>query len=549
MDFIFSLAHFCEIHGPTSILCTQLLPPSCQTCTTPIAPYATYGDDSPPVSAPTTAPPSRAGSVRAASRSNLSYLSPRSSMSPTISPIATPPLSPKPGHASLAGSVTQSLLSTASSGLTDTCANCNLSLPKNLSEKLPLKDGKKVPVLRSKEVVLAGGTAEERRRHRLEAEAQQQAQQRSSQYRHGRRQSYFQSRRPATSDHDEPYMQHQPRRRSLSSASSSNSSSHSNLNDDFDFPSTTSEESQEAYDQFDGYLPPHTHNLTYLSARFPSAPEKFAALRRACVRTLSCEALPGQTGPIFVGDESAGHTIAYVFRLVDPKIRSNRRTYALLCLCPDVKKVVAAYGYITSVFEQLVARIKNLASEASRPVSPNPHDLVRQELAQSTMIKHHNYPDGFLRRPARVERGKDLAELVGREQLFVEVHACFATLLGALARRFGCLDASIPVVSPPAIMYTGTGIPGNVASGRLAVDERDHHRHHRQQGRSQERRLYLIAIQPVFCPPTFLRATVPREWHSLMTEFPFNVFVPLLRLSERTADDSHLCCFFVVFWV
>ncbi|KAF3942191.1 Folliculin [Dactylella cylindrospora] len=476
MDFIFSLAHFCEIHGPTSILCTQLLPPSCQTCTTSIAPYVGYSsDDSPPASAPATAPPSRASSVKAASRSNISYLSARStasarsSISPATSPAPTPPISPKPAHASLASSPAQSLLSTASSGLTDTCANCNLSLPKNLAERLPLKDGKKVPVLRSKEVVLAGGSVEERRRQQMEAEAQQQAQQRS-QYRHARRQSYYQPRRPATADHEEPFIQHQTRRRSLSSASSSNSSSRSNLRDDLDFPSTASDESQEAYDRFDAYIPPHTHNLTYLSSRFPSAPDQFAALRRACVRTLSCEALPGQTGPIFVGDEAAGHTIAYVFRLVDPKIRSNRRTYALLCLCPDVKKIVAAYSYITSVFEQLVTRIKNLASEASRPVSPNPNELVRQELANSTFIKHSTCPDGFLRRPARVERGKDLAELVGREQLFVEVHACFATLLGALARRFGCLDASTPVVTSGNVY---TGIPGSVASGRLALDERD----------------------------------------------------------------------------
>ncbi|EPS39182.1 hypothetical protein H072_7050 [Dactylellina haptotyla CBS 200.50] len=478
MDFIFSLAHFCEIHGPTSILCTQLLPPSCQTCSiTPLNPYAGYSsDDSPPVSAPPSSTPSRASSIKASSSSRSSIYLSRSSVSPNTSPAATPPLSPKPGHVSLSGSVNQSLLSTASSGLTDTCANCNLSLPKNLSERLPLKDGKKVPVLRSKEVVLAGGSVEERRRHQMEAEAQQQGHQRT-QYRHGRRQSYYQPRRPSTSDHDEPYMQQhhhhqQTRRRSLSSASSSNSSSKSNLNDDYSFPSTASEESQEMYDRFDAYIPPHTHNLTYLSARFPSAPEKFAALRRACVRTLSCEALPGQTGPIFVGDESAGHTIAYVFRLVDPKIRSNRRTYALLCLCPDVKKIVAAYGYITSVFEQLVARIKNLASEASRPVSPNPHDHIRQELANSSIIKHSTCPDGFLRRPARVERGKDLAELVGREQLFVEVHACFATLLGALARRFGCLDASVPVVSTSPIS-SYAGLPGHVSSSRLTIEERE----------------------------------------------------------------------------
>ncbi|KAL8670674.1 MAG: hypothetical protein Q9168_004795 [Polycauliona sp. 1 TL-2023] len=32
MDFTLSLAHFCEIDGPTSILCTQAVPVSCRTC-------------------------------------------------------------------------------------------------------------------------------------------------------------------------------------------------------------------------------------------------------------------------------------------------------------------------------------------------------------------------------------------------------------------------------------------------------------------------------------------------------------------------------------
>ncbi|KAF2459606.1 vesicle coat protein [Lineolata rhizophorae] len=32
MDFIISLAHFCEKHGPTSILCTQIVPVACPTC-------------------------------------------------------------------------------------------------------------------------------------------------------------------------------------------------------------------------------------------------------------------------------------------------------------------------------------------------------------------------------------------------------------------------------------------------------------------------------------------------------------------------------------
>jgi len=71
-----------------------------------------------------------------------------------------------------------------------------------------------------------------------------------------------------------------------------------------------------------------------------------------------------------------------------------------------------------------------------------------------------------------VERGKDLAELVGREQLFVEVHACFATLLGALARRFGYLDASAPVLTT-TIAMSYNRIPQAVSTGGLTAAERE----------------------------------------------------------------------------
>jgi len=141
-----------------------------------------------------------------------------------------------------------------------------------------------------------------------------------------------------------------------------------------------------------------------------------------------------------VGDADTGYTIAYVFRLNDPVARGGRRTYALLCLCPDVKKIVSSYGYVTSVFEGLVTRIRDLAILAT----PSP--------------KSTNCPEGFLRRAPRTSGGKDLAELVGREQLFVEVHACFATLLGGLARRFGCLDEA----SREGMEEFRTAIPANM---------------------------------------------------------------------------------------
>ncbi|KAL8644605.1 MAG: hypothetical protein Q9226_007680 [Calogaya cf. arnoldii] len=44
MDFTLSLAHFCEIDGPTSILCTQAVPISCRTCWGPKSAESSIGD-------------------------------------------------------------------------------------------------------------------------------------------------------------------------------------------------------------------------------------------------------------------------------------------------------------------------------------------------------------------------------------------------------------------------------------------------------------------------------------------------------------------------
>lgn len=141
------------------------------------------------------------------------------------------------------------------------------------------------------------------------------------------------------------------------------------------------------------------------------------------------------------GDPLAGYTIAYVFRLPDPKARGGRRSYALVCICPDQKIVVSSWKYVVKAFESLVHRIKFLAAKK------------QTEDAQVSPLLNNSFssiasrgPEGFLRRRPPGESGfgsqKGLAELVGREELFVEMHMCFVKLLGGLVRRFGCWAGS-----------------------------------------------------------------------------------------------------------
>jgi hypothetical protein len=83
MDFTISLAHFCEVHGPTSIICTQASTAPCGSC-------------NPCVTPPTDEPHSAYANYGL-------YDQPSSSLklgrTPKLSPFETPPTSPRsPSH-------------------------------------------------------------------------------------------------------------------------------------------------------------------------------------------------------------------------------------------------------------------------------------------------------------------------------------------------------------------------------------------------------------------------------------------------------------------
>jgi hypothetical protein len=109
--------------------------------------------------------------------------------------------------------------------------------------------------------------------------------------------------------------------------------------------------------------PTHVHKLTYVTRRHPESQTLYSRLRHSCIRALSCESLPGRSpsGPLLFGDHIAGYTIAYIFRLPDPRSRGNRRTYALTALCRDCRRAAAAFVPLTMAFESMKAKIVAMA--------------------------------------------------------------------------------------------------------------------------------------------------------------------------------------------
>ncbi len=224
----------------------------------------------------------------------------------------------------------------------------------------------------------------------------------------------------------------------------------------------------------------HSHTLNYISTSQPQSPTTYSLLRRTCIRTLSTEVLPlsKPSGPIMFGDSVAGYTIAYVFRLQDPRSRGSKRHYALIAMAGrDCRRATKAMVKITEVFEGIANRIIALAervleretvvSPISRPTTaiPSTPPLGTSASSMPPMFlsspKGRSFsstassptrnitpvssflsakrvdPDGFPRVSRDLMKAKALTEIVGQENFFVELHTLFCGLLHSLIKQFG----------------------------------------------------------------------------------------------------------------
>ncbi|PWY90999.1 hypothetical protein BO70DRAFT_82818 [Aspergillus heteromorphus CBS 117.55] len=392
MDFILSLTHFCEVHGPTSIICSQVLPFPCAQCYPDLSDFSP--DDTPANSHDTTS--SHGLQSRANGKPILNNKLSEKHLDPSDK---SPKIEDHPyflkGQTSPAEA--QQKLNRLGGADGDTCASCSLTLPDDVSKQLPpgapgtaRSDGKGrngSPVLRSREVVYSCGTNR--------------------------------------TDHDDGA--HEPH-------------SHASYPDSLHSSSVNSDTSC------------HTHLLTYLSLRGPPNPADYALLRRSSIRTLSCELLPRglSSGPLCFGDSSAGYTIAYIFRLPDPMARGKRRSYALVALAgKDAGRAFRACPVIWRAFGRIATGIVNSAEryqEDEKRREEQNNTANRRGSKQFTPVSSFLTgrtldPDGQARRPGQV-RARNLSEIVGNQYIFAEIHAHFVALLQQLGTMFGTTPIS-----------------------------------------------------------------------------------------------------------
>jgi len=228
-------------------------------------------------------------------------------------------------------------------------------------------------------------------------------------------------------------------------------------------------------------LATHTHTVTYLSSRSPAQASRYSNVRQACIRSLSCELVPAQTGPILFGDGHTGYTIAVVFKLSDSKSRGGLRTYALLCMSMNQKALVQSWNVVALVFQNLVHEIQHaVAEKAAKDAQTSP------SVGASMSSVGSRGPESFLRRraPGDGASQKSLADLVGKDRFFVDLHSAFVRLLAGLSKIYGYGSATHEITADmmPLSIGSASSPGGRSRAGSVgsACEDRDKRQQHHQ---------------------------------------------------------------------
>lgn len=460
-SFQLSLAHYCDLHGPTPLMVTEGLPIPCTTCHDHDASSAaSIPRSTPATTAPTTAP---SDAMRDLSISTTSR--PRGPSQ--ASALETPPVSPRP-------TTTQprrdsSFRRTYDDTVTrkqGPCDNCAMTLPKRstaTNADSSVSNTNKGPTLRTRAPAerVFGSAA-------------------GSAATSSHSQSQFSPPNSQSSSDTDGETERRSRNRTggLQSGSSRTTSCSS--------ASTVSE---------GGTF--HVHYVDYTSTHEPVLPTSFSLLRASCLRTLSFETLPRAPsvstsaiastptpsssmsnsiasptsstgsfvttqsagsavsgGPIFFGDSLAGYTTAYIFRIPDVHARGHKRVYAFLALSTHKERLaMKTFAIISSAFRELATWIQTMAeTEAERAAESSPSSGAfisgggAGQQPPSSQSQTSDQPDrssgssfltggsGFTRRMgtgggASAPKARGLAELVGQPDFFIELHRRFVQLL------------------------------------------------------------------------------------------------------------------------
>ncbi|KAF9428578.1 hypothetical protein BGZ94_001881 [Podila epigama] len=172
---------------------------------------------------------------------------------------------------------------------------------------------------------------------------------------------------------------------------------------------------------------PINSELSYVSQPAPVDSSLFAPIRIACIRSLNAETYSGREGAVFFGDGLNGYVLSYMFTVYDAQSRGHRVKYTIMTMMTDRVYLVASMEYLISQFQVIASNLQAMANALYVP--------QQSPAARSMSYSSSHHRGSIMPENTPTKKGRPLTEVLAKPDIFVQLHAAFASVLSNCGQR------------------------------------------------------------------------------------------------------------------
>ncbi|KAL0094013.1 vesicle coat protein [Phycomyces blakesleeanus] len=175
-------------------------------------------------------------------------------------------------------------------------------------------------------------------------------------------------------------------------------------------------------------------SVSYIGSKAPQQLHLYKAVRLACVRSLTTEFCPGRDGPVLFGDDENGYVMSYMFKLRDSQARGEVRFYSLMMLMTDRVYLISCWPFLVSAFRSMAINLQERADvifqseKESRERQPVFHTMANNRRVAPMS------QDQFFRRRSNTSL-RSLVDLLNIKDIYAQIHAQFSYILKLSSRK------------------------------------------------------------------------------------------------------------------
>eukprot|EP01091_Cochliopodium_minus_P012700 TRINITY_DN390_c0_g1_i1.p1 TRINITY_DN390_c0_g1~~TRINITY_DN390_c0_g1_i1.p1 ORF type:complete len:493 (-),score=116.39 TRINITY_DN390_c0_g1_i1:177-1586(-) len=191
-----------------------------------------------------------------------------------------------------------------------------------------------------------------------------------------------------------------------------------------------------------GFITMDPHEPKYIiTSRYPD-PLIYSKIKRAGLKSLSCEICPNKEGVIIFGDEKEGFVLSYIFKILDLNSRGGLRFFSFVASFQDKVTLINYYHLFVRNFVKIANEIQEQANinfekeKENQKVNPSSSVLLKpnnfQSSSKSDSLLSQNQKRSLILKP--------LVNLVNHNDLFFKLHISFCNLIFLTKKRELCED-------------------------------------------------------------------------------------------------------------